>query len=91
MERLVLTSFQKGELEKLIIDCMTNCLKANNQKPTIEIPKNDEDLLTKKEAAQLLKCSTSTVDNYARSGILTRFYLGRSVRFKRKELLQLIK
>jgi excisionase family DNA binding protein len=67
------------------------CLKANERGQVKEQPKNDEDLLTKKEAAIFLKCSTSTIDNYARSGILTRFYLGRSVRFKRKELLQLIK
>jgi|GEM_PF-2738860 len=50
-----------------------------------------EGLLTKKEAAALLSVSTSTVDNYARAGRLTRHYIGKSVRFERREVLGLAK
>mgnify|MGYP001798572602 CR=1 FL=1 len=47
----------------------------------------DQDrLLTKKEAAQLWGCSTSTIDNYRRAGILTPYRLGSAVRFKYAEL-----
>ncbi|HMQ47941.1 MAG TPA: helix-turn-helix domain-containing protein [Saprospiraceae bacterium] len=48
---------------------------------------NPENLLTKREAAQLLNVCTSTIDNYARAGELTRHYVGRVVRFKKAEVL----
>lgn len=47
--------------------------------------------VTKKEAARLLSCSPSTIDNYARAGILTRHYVGKAVRFDRQQVLGLAK
>ena len=43
--------------------------------------------VSKKEAARLLSCSQSSISNYARAGQLRRFYLGKSVRFERREVL----
>ena len=54
--------------------------------------KGDPDqLLTKKQAAKLLSCSTSTVDNLRRAGKIKRHYVGNSVRFKKSELLDALK
>lgn len=50
----------------------------------------DSPYLTKKEAAKLLSCSVSTIDNYRRAGTLKRYNFGSSARFKRSELLQMI-
>jgi excisionase family DNA binding protein len=43
------------------------------------------------EAAALLSCSRSTIDNAARAGKLRRHYIGKAVRFTRGEVLALAK
>lgn len=45
--------------------------------------------LTKKQAASTLNCSPSTIDNAARSGKLTRHYIGKTVRFRKEEVYKL--
>ena len=45
--------------------------------------------VSKKQAARLLDCSQSTIDNFARSGRLTRSYVGKAVRFDRQQVLSL--
>lgn len=62
----------------------------NTPAPTPPPAPTEDDLLTKRQAAALLRCSTSTIGNFARAGKLQRFYLGRVVRFKRGEVLNLI-
>lgn len=52
-------------------------------------PDTAPELLNKKQAAALLAVSQSTVDNYARAGIIERIKLGKAVRFRRAELLAL--
>lgn len=48
-----------------------------------------EQLMTKKEAAKLIRCSTSKIDGHARKGDLERRYIGRSVRFLKDQVLSL--
>ena len=51
---------------------------------------NESNMLKKREAARLLSCSTSTIDNLARAGKLVRHYVGkRSVRFDREQVLSM--
>ena len=47
-----------------------------------------EQLLTKKEAASLASCATSTLDNWCRAGRINKFHVGRSVRYKRREVIE---
>ena len=47
--------------------------------------------VSKRQAARLLDCSLSTIDNHARSGRLTRHYIGKTVRFDRAQVLSLAK
>ena len=57
-----------------------------NDKPT----EAGQAFLSKKQAARLLSCSPSTIDNHARAGRLTRHYVGgKSVRFDRQQVLSL--
>lgn len=48
------------------------------------------ELLTKKEAAEILKVTERTIDNYVAQGILQAYYPGgtggKAVRFKRAEI-----
>lgn len=85
MKNLILTSISKDDLETLIIDCVNACLK--HHQPEEKIPKEQNDYLTKKEAAKFLSCSVSTIDNYRRAGVIKRHNVGSSVRFKRSELI----
>lgn len=91
MNDLILTTISKNDLETLIIDCVNACLKHNKPESGHSEPKPQTEYLTKKEAAELLKCSVATIDNYRRSGKLKRYnHLGHIVRFKRSELLAAI-
>lgn len=76
-----------SNIENLLLDLKHSTSK---QKP-LPPKENDIPFLTKKQAAKKLSCSTSTIDNYARAGKLTRHYLGRVVRFKEEEVLDLVK
>jgi len=82
---IVLVSIPKDELQTLIIDSVNACLKFYLPKPEGDsLP----ELLTRKQAADFLKCSLGTVDNLTRSGVLQKHFLGRSPKFKKEELLQ---
>lgn len=62
----------------------------NDNPPKQEQSEDIDRYLSKKEAAKLWGCCTSTIDNYARRGVLTRHYVGSAVRFKRSEVLEVI-
>jgi len=87
MKKLVLIEITMDELQMLIIDCVVACLK--HHKPQLEF--DDEQLINKKQAAKLLGVCTTTIDNHARAGNLTRRYIGKSLRFSRNEVLKLSK
>jgi len=92
MTEVVVTTLTRQDFEALVIDCMKIVVKHHlpRQEPAAQKPgPAGEGLLTKKQAAALLACSTSTVDNYARAGKLKRHYIGKSVRFKREDVLSL--
>ena len=88
-EMLFLTA-SNDEIHTLLVDTVNSVVRRNLNSLNIaeKEPQDSPDkLLSKKEAAHLLNCSTSTIDNYAREGILTRFYIGRAVRFRRDNVL----
>ncbi|MCB0687936.1 MAG: hypothetical protein KDC53_15475 [Saprospiraceae bacterium] len=70
-------------IEQLLLDL-------KHQKPTVLEEKPDK-YVNKKEAANLAGVSTSTIDNWGRSGKITRHYFGGSVRFWLPELLDFLK
>lgn len=49
-------------------------------------PRTLPDLLTRKEAANELRVSVKTVDNYARAGLLTKVATAAGVRFRRGDV-----
>lgn len=73
-----------------IIEDMLLELKQATQQPQPAPPPLQDDpdrLISKKEAARLLGCSQSTIDNYRRAGVLEAVKLGKAVRFRRGDLL----
>jgi excisionase family DNA binding protein len=95
MEKVVFTALTKQDLEALVIDCVQVCLKRH----AAQQPAKRDDVpgqaaspyVSKREAARLLSCSPSTIDNHARAGHLTRHYIGKAVRFDRVQVLNLAK
>jgi len=91
MEKIVFTALTREELHALIIDSVNACLRHH----TAQQPAQREDTpgpegaayVNKRQAARLLSCSTSTLDNLRRSGQLKAFYIGKGVRFSREEVL----
>ena len=50
----------------------------------------ESNFVKKKDAAKLLSCCTTTIDNLARAGRLTRHYVGkRGLRFDREQVLSM--
>lgn len=95
MEKMVFTALTREELHALIIDSVNACLRHH----AAQQPAQREDTpgpdggayVNKRQAARLLSCSPSTIDNHARAGSLTRHYVGKAVRFNRQEVLSLAK
>jgi excisionase family DNA binding protein len=72
-----------SNIESLLLDL--RCGPIVDQKP-LKLP----ELLTKQEAADYLKVSSSTIDNYRRTGILKAEIFGNHVRFRVSELEKLV-
>jgi len=92
MQKLIAIEITLDDLQTLIIDSVNACLR--HHKPQVDQPAieaDNEQLLTKKQAAKLLGVCSSTIDNHARAGNLTRKYIGKSVRFLRDEVTKLAK
>lgn len=76
-----------SNLEELILD-----LKHHTLPELLRQEEKEEEIFIKKqEAAAILNCAVSTIDNFRRDGLLKRHNLGRgsSVRFKKSEVLAL--
>lgn len=95
MTETTFTAFNRQEFENLLFDVAKAAAKAalRETQPAREEPfspgPGNPEFLTKRQAAQKLGCSTSTIDNAARAGKLTRHYLGKTVRFRLEEVLAL--
>ena len=88
---MLLVSVSREELHTLLVDTVSSVFRRLDtiESSKTEQPPSPDQYLSKKEAAELLSCSTSTIDNHARAGRLTRYYVGKIVRFRRDEVLAL--
>jgi len=87
MDRLIVT-LTESELKTLVRQAVSEGVESARILTQETAPEGN--LLKKKEAAKLLSCSTSTIDNLARRKKLTRHYVGqRAVRFDREQVLSM--
>lgn len=93
MQTTVITSLSYEELKTLISEALRGELKQVAPPPRLEDTPGPDGgaYVNKRQAARLLSCSPSTIDNHARAGSLTRHYVGKAVRFDRQEVLNLAK
>ena len=92
MEKLII-QMTEAELKAIVTEASEKAvsLALNKTKPKEEGEAGKVEVLffTKKQAARHLNCCTSTIDNAARAGKLTRHYLGNTVRFRIEEVKKL--
>jgi excisionase family DNA binding protein len=81
-QKIVLFPIPMVELENIIKEC----IKSEIQK-AIPLPKDEDALITRKEAAKLLGVSLQTLGDYCKRGILVSFRMGTRVRLKRNQVL----
>ena len=84
MEKLFLTSFSKEKLQALINETLDNKL-IQSQSPIKEEKK--EKLLTRNEAAALLKITLVTLSDWSSKGLLQSYYMGGRVYYKEHEII----
>jgi len=72
-----------------IIEEATQKAIAEGLKRGRELAQAEDEYLTRKEAAELLKVTVSTLDKWRGEGLIDDYFFGRSVRFKKSELLTL--
>lgn len=89
MERTILTTLTPDELRQIVVESVRHCLKSEKPAPDNTPAPEATPFITKREAARLISVCQSTIDNYARSKHLTRHYVGKSVRFDRRQVLSL--
>jgi excisionase family DNA binding protein len=76
------TSISSDELKEMIQDCINQELgKFPSQS------KETSDLIKAKEASELLQVSKVTLYNWMNDGVITGYYLGSRLYFKKSELI----
>lgn len=89
MTNLVITT--PDQLEELLDRITRRAVAACFDKTAATVAPASPEYLKKREAAQLLSVSTSTIDNYVRQGRLPKYPFGaKQVRFKRADVLNLL-
>jgi hypothetical protein len=85
MENVFLTSFSKEELQAIINESLDQKLK-----PRLEPSKQEEKkekLLSRNEAAALLKITLVTLSDWSNRGIIQSYYMGGRVYYKEHEII----
>lgn len=86
-QSILLNQVSPEELHNIVIDGVKTCLKDLGRYLQ---PKQDNDLLTREEAAKKLKISISTLNNWVSKGILQTYGIGGRVYLKNNEIEQAI-
>lgn len=91
-QNMIMTTLSEEDLEGIFSKTIENMIPkyANLFNKKEDKKNNDEIFYTKTESADFLGCSNSTVDRYAREGLLKRYKISRAVRFKKSDLIALI-
>lgn len=84
MERLILNTFSKEELEHLIKCCVKSELEKHFQPP----PNTKTEFISRKKAARLLGISLVTLGEYCKRGMIPSYRIGNRVLLIEKEIVE---
>ena len=89
MQQTIFTSLPIGDLETLIINCVTACLKSQAKTPNTPNTSHKEqpELLTVQETAAFLSLSVPTIYGLIHKGELPNLKQGKRCYFLKKDLL----
>ncbi len=90
MEQLILSPIPLIELEGIFQRIVQKAL-AESKKDSTQSQSESEDLLTRKEAANLLGVSLPTLHDYTTRSIIPAYRLGTRVRYKKGEILDCLR
>jgi excisionase family DNA binding protein len=88
MSQVILTQLPIEDLQGMIEGAVQRTL---NQLLNKESQSQNEELVTREQAANLLGISLPTLHHYSKHGIIPAYRIGSRVRFKRGELLDCLK
>lgn len=83
MQQVQLISITLEELQNTIINSVKNQLQELKQ---FYQPKEPTEYLTRQEVSKLLKIDLSSVHNWSKKGILTKYQCGGKIFYKRSEI-----
>ena len=81
---------KRNDLEAAISLVVRNELSRFNSETKEKVSDNSE-LLTRSETCQMLKISNTTLHRYVHAGSLVPVYIGKAVRFRRQEIIDIVK
>lgn len=84
-------SITPEELSEIISNAIVKAVEGMISGGFLQQTNTESILIDKRQAARLISVCTSTIDNAARRGDLTRHYVGKSVKFKREDVLFLVR
>lgn len=85
MTKSLFTNLSISELKELVKECVTEVAILQ---PHDLGSKSDEDLMTQRETAKFLRVSIPTIINWKKEGKIPYYQNGRTVFFKKSELLK---
>lgn len=80
------TLLSSEELKTLLTDVVRTELQSHIPGP-VEPYKEFPDLLTRAQASKMLGVSLATIDNWSKTGRITKYHIGSTSRFKKEELI----
>jgi len=87
-EQILLSSVSNEDLRAIIVDAIKEAI------PTLETTVKGDDpdkLLGRLEAAEFMNISISSLNNYAKQGIIKKYKIGSKVLYDKKELIEAVK
>ncbi len=87
MNKYILTSLERDELKKMLIEALCECPKLITGKVDSEISV----LLTQKEVLKILGISMPTLLSWRKLGIINAVKINRSIRYHKKDIDNLLK
>lgn len=80
------TNLSNEDLKELMLEAVREGIATHNPKTT-----DEDEFLTRKEAADLVKVSVTTIDTWRRDGLINAYRINSRIRFSKAELIEAVK